>query len=285
MLENQKKHTTHPIKDELSRLFFISIGVFLFVLFFQPFPLEQLDYNNRLLFVTGFGAITFLSACVTLIFLPLWIPKRFNTSEWESGPPIILNIFLLIVTTTEFAFYIRYVGKTPLSLYIMFKTVLVCLLPVIILIILYRNKSLAHFIGILQEQNNFYFSKLRDYEENGGEEEIDILSDNKSDNLTLKYKNIVLVKSADNYIEMYYLENDLVEKKLIRNTLKNIESQLANQRNLIRCHRTSIVNVVYVDKMERNYNGYSLKMSRLKEKIPVSRQYILQVKEAISANG
>ena len=34
-------------------------------------------------------------------------------------------------------------------------------------------------------------------------------------------KNIISIKSADNYIEIYYLENVKVEKKLVRSTLKS----------------------------------------------------------------
>ena len=280
MLNNPINQILNSFKNELSRLLFICFGVFLFILFFQPFPLEMLDYNNRLLYVTGFGVITFLLACIIFILIPLLIPKWFKISEWESGPPFILNLLLLASTSAAFAFFIRYVGMVSLTFYIMFKVVLVCLLPLIILIILYKNKSLERGISILKEQNKNYILKIREYEKIGEDEEIEIISDNKSDNLTLKYKDIISIKSADNYIEIYYLESDLVEKKLIRNTLKNIESQLANQRSFIRCHRTRIINVMYIDELVRTYNGYSLKMSCFEEEIPVSRQYLMQVKEA-----
>ncbi|MFC2116840.1 LytR/AlgR family response regulator transcription factor, partial [Bacteroidota bacterium] len=220
---------------------------------------------------------------VVLIILPLLIPKWFIISEWESGPPTILSFLFLTLSATAFAFYIRYVAEVFLTLYIMFKVLLVCLLPLLILIILYRNKSLRRIIGILQDQNKYYFSKIGEYEKIEGEEEIDIHSDNKSDKLRLKYKNIVSIKSADNYIEIYYLDNGLPEKKLLRSTLRNIELQLTDQRNFIRCHRTSLVNVMFIEKLVRNYSGHNLKMSCLEETIPVSRQYLIQVKEAISA--
>ncbi len=273
----------NSFKNELAILFFISVGVFLFILFFQPFPLDNLDYNERLLYVTGFGGIIFLWGCIVLVFTPVFIPKWFKSSEQEIGPSFILSIVLLIITVTSFAFYIRYVGKTYLSLYIMFKTALVCLLPVIILIILYKNKSLERIIEILQIQNNLYLLKIKEFEISGEDEKIDIFSENKADKLSLRYRNIVSIKSADNYIEIYYLEKDMVEKKLLRNTLKNIELELAHRKSFIRCHRTSIINVLYIEKLVRNYSGYSLKMSCFDDEIPVSRQYLMQVKEAINS--
>jgi len=283
-MDNDKKNFINSFKDELSRLISISFGVFLFILFFQPFPLEMLDYNNRLLFVTGFWLISFILTCIVFILLPITVPKWFKISEWESGPPFILNFLFLALTSTAFVFYIRYVGRVPLSFYIIFKVVLVCLFPLIILIILYKNKSLEQYITILKEQNKLFFSKIQEYEKIGEDEEIIILSENKSDKLILKYKNIIAIKSADNYIEIYYLENDVVEKKLIRNTLKNIEHQLINHRNFIRCHRTTIINTIYIYKLLRSYSGYSLKMNYLEEKMPVSRQYLIQVKDSVSTN-
>ena len=59
----------------------------------------------------------------------------------------------------------------------------------------------------------------------------------------------------------------MVEKKLIRSTLRNIELQLMDQSDFIRCHRTSIVNIIHINKLVRNYSGYSLKMSKLEEAI------------------
>lgn len=281
-MENQKNHILMSLSDALGQFLIISFGVFLFILFFQPFPLDMLDYNNRLLYVTGFWAITFLLACIIFIILPLSIPKWFKIEEWESGPPFVLSLIFLVIIATSFAFYINYVGKVSLSFYIVFKVILVCLLPLLILIILYKYRSMKQIIGTLQDQNKYYISKIGEYEKTGEEEEIDIISDSKSEKLTLKYKNIISVKSADNYIEIYYLEKDVVEKKLVRNTLKNIELQLANQRIFIRCHRTGIANINYINKLARTYSGYSLKMRFLDETIPVSRQYLKQVKNVIS---
>lgn len=282
-MANPKENILNSFKDELSRLFLISFGVFLFILFFQPFPLQMLDYNNRLLFVTGIGVIVFFIEFVTFILIPYLIPKWFKMSEWESGPPLFLSSVFLVLTSTALVFYIRYVGMVQLSLYIMFKVILVCLFPLIVLVILYKNKSLERIIIILKEQNKFYFSKIKEFEKLGIEEEIDFISDNKSDKLTLKFKNVISIKSADNYIEINYLEKGMVEKKLLRSTLKNIESQLVGQKNFIRCHRTTIVNSLFIEKMTTNYNGSFLKMSYLEEKLPISRQYVVMVKDVVSA--
>lgn len=269
-------------KKELGRIFIISFGVFLFVLFFQPFPLETLDYNNRLLYVAGFGAITFLISVLTLIGLPLAFPKWLKTSMWESGPPFILSSIMLVLTATAFAFYIRFVGNSYLSLYILFKIALVCLIPIIILVILYKNKYQERMIDLLREQNKAYSSKINEYEQKNEEKEIELFSSSKTDSLILLPYSIICIQSADNYIEIYYIENDMPEKKVIRNTLKDIEAQLASYKHIVRCHRTCLVNVHFVDKISRNSMGYYFKIGELDKTFSVSKQYVISLKNAIS---
>ena len=281
-MTERKNNIINSLRDEVGRLFIISFGVFLFILFFQPFPLDTLDYNSRLLYVTGFGLIIFFSAIIALIILPAAIPKWFDIkNEWENGPPLQLSLVLLIITVTAFLFYIRWVGQVNLSLYIMFKAFLVGLLPLVALTSMYKNKSMEREIEVLQDQNRQYISKMREYENDAREEEIDIFTDYKEGKLKLKVKDIILFRSADNYIEVYFLKNETIEKRLIRSTLKNIELQLAKFSDLIRFHRTGIVNKTYVEKLVRDYNGYSLKIKYLEEKIPVSRHNLKLVKEAL----
>jgi len=269
-----------PYKNELIRLLMISAGVFLFILFFQPFSLDKLDFNDRLLYVTGFGAITFFLGVFVLVIIPITIPKWFKTNEWESEPTIVLSTILLVLTATAYIFYIHFVGGSQLTLYALFKVFLVCLLPIIILIILYKNKSLERVIEILLEQNRKYHFQIKELSKL--DEEITILSENKADKLKIKHKNILLIKSADNYIKIFYLRKEKIEKQLIRNTLKNIEEQLSNKLNFVRCHRTSIVNIIFIDKIIKSYSGNNLKISHLKDEIPVSRQYLTQIKGALT---
>jgi DNA-binding LytR/AlgR family response regulator len=280
------KNNAHPflksVKEEFSALIVISVSLFLFILFFQPFPLEHLVYNDRLLYVAGFGGITFILTFVILNIIPLSIPKWFKDSEPESIPLFILNILLFTFIMTAFSFYIKFVGKTNLSLYILFKTLFISLIPTAIMLIMNRNKVRNELIKILQEQNKFYLSKLSEHEDAEEVQEIEIYSANKSDKIKLNYKELVLIKSADNYIEVFYLKENQVEKKLLRNTLKNAAEALEDRKCFIRCHRTSLVNILHIDNLSRSYNGYDLTISHLEMKVPVSRQYLMNVKEAIS---
>jgi hypothetical protein len=279
---NKKINRLISILNEGLGLFLsISFGVFLFVLFFQPFPLDMLDSNNRLLFIAGLAAIVFLFMFIIRMVLP-WLNN--NKRQNENGPllPAYLSGFLILaLSSVAFAFYLRYVGSVPISFFIMFKVVFVCLAPPVALGIYDTLMNLRHQNDSLIIEKKIIQKQVEKYEEDILNKSIEFISENNSENLTLLIAEVVFIKSADNYVEVVYKEGDHFKKKLIRNTLKNIEQQIKLYSNFIRCHRICIVNAHYIEKLNRNYNNHWLSLKGYNEEIPVSRQYLLKLKEAI----
>lgn len=101
-----------------------------------------------------------------------------------------------------------------------------------------------------------------------------------TEKLKLKLNDLILLRSAENYVEFYFMEKSSMQKKLLRTTLTKVEDQLGQYENFIRCHRNSIVNFNFVKKLHRSSDGFKLEMEEYKDKIAVSRQYLLQVKKA-----
>jgi len=90
-------------------------------------------------------------------------------------------------------------------------------------------------------------------------------------------KNFVLAKSDGNYCLICYLnENKEFEKKLVRISLSNIESQLVSNK-IIRCHRSFLVNTRFNLSKKGNAQGYKLKLQFIDELIPVSRNYLSSI--------
>jgi DNA-binding LytR/AlgR family response regulator len=269
------------LNREIKILAGISIGVFLFILFFQPFPLEKFDFNNELLFIAGLAGIVFFFMFLTRVMIP-WIIRR-NDQE---GDETILNLYLegliiLALSSVAFAFYIRYVGSVHTTFFIVFKEVLICFGPPIALRIydviqelIWQNESLVSERKAIQKQ-------IEKYEDDNLNKSIEFISEKGSENLTLLTAEVVFVQSADNYVEIAYMVGENLKKSLIRNTLKSIELQIKPYSNFIRCHRTCIVNLHYIEKLNSNYGNHSLTIKGYSEKIPVSRQYLLKLKEAL----
>jgi hypothetical protein len=277
-LKKLKGNGEHSFFGELKWLFVVSFSVFLFILFFQPFPLEMLDYNNRLLYVAGFWAITIFIFFIVLNVLPFLSTKWLNFNDLSTSPALPSYLIIMLLTMASYSFYIHFVGKTPLTLYILFKILLVCLIPIIILFILHRNESLEHSIQVLHDLNKEYTEKLKEYSQSTSKGFVKILSSNKNDIISLKLIDLILINSADNYVEIHYLEDDIPRKKMLRNTLKEIANQLSDHDEIIYCHRTALVNTLHIEALHRSYSGYYLKVKQLDLKVPVSRQYVKKIR-------
>jgi DNA-binding LytR/AlgR family response regulator len=90
---------------------------------------------------------------------------------------------------------------------------------------------------------------------------------------------VAFIRSADNYVEIVYRESEVSKKKLIRNTLKNIEQQIKIYSNFTRCHRICIINTHFIDRLEKSADNHWIIIKGYDEKIPVSRPYLLKIKE------
>ncbi|MFN8258118.1 MAG: LytTR family transcriptional regulator DNA-binding domain-containing protein [Bacteroidales bacterium] len=274
-------HLVRLINEKLRLYLSISLGIFLFILFFQPFLLVRFDFNNRLLFVAGFGVIVFIILyLVRLVFL--WLHE--NNSKTENEPffgSSISGFIILVLSSVAFAFYLRYVGLVSITFYMMVKILLICLAPPVILKIYETNLELKRQNESLILEKKGFQNQIHKYEEDILNKKIEIASENLTENLSLLIAELALLKSADNYVEIVYKEGEVLKKKLIRNTLKNIENQLRQYSNFIRCHRICIVNMIYIEKLSRNFNNYWITIKGYEEQIPVSRQYLLKLKELL----
>ena len=85
---------------------------------------------------------------------------------------------------------------------------------------------------------------------------------------------MLYICSCDNYVEIHYTTvGEQVHKRLLRTTLNNLEEQL-NASDLVRCHRSYIVNLGKVCEVEGNSKAMVLLLQQVPQPIPVSRTRI-----------
>jgi ABC-type multidrug transport system fused ATPase/permease subunit len=278
-----KSKPVYNLKEQLKLFFSISLGIYLFVLFFQPFGLVRPDIDEKLLYNAGLAGITYFAMWFFRIMIPSAFPDFSNYEKWNINSEIMIYALIWFFNSLAFVFYIRYVGPLRMTMYLIFKIALVSLVPMVILSTIDARKSINQLLNALIEKNKKLTTQLSDSEEKVKAVEV-FTSENKSEIIQLRVDDLVLIKSADNYVELLYKDNEKIQQKLIRNTLKNIEAQLKEYSEIISCHRTYIVNKKYVKDFTRGYTGYRLRLSGYNEEIPVSRQYLLSVKDAITSN-
>jgi hypothetical protein len=99
---------------------------------------------------------------------------------------------------------------------------------------------------------------------------------------SVKKENLLYLESAENYVNICYLNKDKVSKYLLRDTLKKIEETFAGTE-IIRCHRSYMVNFEKVKIIRRDRDGLKLGFDNpLVTDIPVSKTYINPVMETFS---
>jgi hypothetical protein len=98
----------------------------------------------------------------------------------------------------------------------------------------------------------------------------------KDENDKIKFsvlsKDLLLLESTDNYVSVFYFIDNKVQRKLLRNSLKNMEEML-KENAIVRCHRSFMVNPANVEFMQKEGKKLKLKLNHFDKQIPVSEKY------------
>lgn len=277
-IKNKPYPFTDDLKLNLQSAAGISLGLFLFLLFFQPLDPPVSEFNKKLLILAGFGIIHLLLLAGCRIVVPSVLPNLFQTEKWTIKKEAVLHLLFLILNSVAFAFYARYVGKIGVNFHIVVNIVLISAASVAVLAIVNEYIFLKTKLQLFMEQNQDIDTKEPDADTLNG---IEFESENQSEQFFLFPEQIILIKSADNYIEIIYKQNEKVSRRMIRNTLAYAEQLLAHHPFLIRCHRSTVVNINCIQKVNKTSEGLKLDLLDYSRAVNVSRQYVLKVKEAL----
>jgi DNA-binding LytR/AlgR family response regulator len=100
---------------------------------------------------------------------------------------------------------------------------------------------------------------------------IRIESQLKKEELGFYPSQFIYAESESNYVIFYFLQDNIVQKEIIRNTISNVEEQLSHIPWFVRTHRAFIVNLKKVEQAKGNSLGFRIKLTGIDSEIPVSR--------------
>ncbi len=103
----------------------------------------------------------------------------------------------------------------------------------------------------------------------------------KANDFELQTDTLLFAKADGNYVELFF-EGGKNTKVLKRITLKELEEILKPYPNIIRTHRSYLVNLNHVSRVIGNAQGYKLRLNDFDQKIPVSRYMIRNFNEAMT---
>ena len=268
----------NDLKVNLQSFVGVGLGIFLYLLFFQPFLLKNPDVNNQNLILAGFGLITIILLGFLRILFPSFFVKAFSPDKWNYTRELLINLAFVVLNSVAFSFFARYVGEIRITFHSVVMIVLISFSAMVIVIVINEFSRLSSQVKQLNELKGL---NVTEEIKPGKDVEIEFVSENKSESFQLFPEQVMLIKSASNYIEVIYKNADKISRRLIRNTLKNAEELFSKYPSLIRCHRSCIVNKNYIQKILKGNDGLKLILFDYPQEIHVSRQYALKVKEAL----
>ncbi len=222
----------------------LSVWIFLFAFIIRPFDDGTLNFKVWLLMSTGFS----LSAFLAYIILAL-IQKRIyqKSLKWNLGFEIIsLLFFTVIYLLFTYLYYRSSIINGGYTFYEFFSIIFIKVILIIIPVIVLARRYIIKLIPIKE-----------DY--------IIIKGVNKLDVLKIKKRDLVCVSNSQNYVEIFYIDNEKLKTKLIRSSLKKINSDFDF---LTRVHRSHLINLSHF-KSWKNQNTISLTQIE----IPISKNY------------
>ncbi len=225
---------------------FLSVWLVVFLIFIAPFDTSDLSLEIRIKLMPAYGLI--LLVCYSILIpIQKWLYNFFK--GWNFF--LEMGIILLLFTLTLFANFAYY--RTPMvngtADFVQFAQSIFS--PIFFLI-----------VGIIIFARWLLYKLLPP---KVSSDKILLLGTNKLDSLQVSTSQIVCALGAQNYVEVHYLLQGKMNKKLLRTTLKEIKQAVPD---LIQVHRSNLINKEHFS----HWIG-SNSISLLGLEIPVSKNY------------
>lgn len=255
-------------KGNIVRLILLTaLFALVFINIYKPFSsshwYEVSDFKffvfSSLIILTGV-----LVVVVSRVIMYYWA-KKHNITYGQYGVWVLLEIFFMSLFYTIYTLSVN-PEREWLSVFkeSSINTALVLLLPysAIHLYLFYQENKKQ--LALLEDKQSESISKLDVYS----------FYDEKNElRISIKRNNLLYIESADNYVNIWYMNKGQLTKFMLRNSLKAIEESFS-ETCVLRCHRSFMVNVEQVKVIRRQKDGSYLEFGIEKvPNIPISKTY------------
>jgi hypothetical protein len=257
---------------------FFGAFVFLFLFTFQPFGLNGTG-PDLLRLTLGYGVVCFTVMIFLNVFLMRVFPNYFEEDHWTLGRDIFWNIVNILTIGFFNLLFSAWIGIAKITwksiLYLEFYTLLVAIFPVTVAIF-WKERLLR----LKHEKASDAIRSIHVIHPREGNE-ILIPSENDGESFHVQMDNLLYLQSAENYIEVYFLQENDVKKAVIRYTLKQICNDWNAYPALYRCHKSFLINLRHIEEVSGNAQGLKVKLKSVERLIPVSRQLTKDIRERL----
>lgn len=244
----------------------------------KPFGLKDASSST----IVGFGVAVLCSAFLNLAISQLLLKKFIEEEKWTVWKEVIRTLIYLAINVIVIMFYAQYALIIELDGDVVLRfvsyTLLFAVVPISVRVIGVNNWLLKQ--QLLQAKE--LASVIEKNESVDSQHKPIVLESNiVKDVMKVDFSNLLYIEAETNYINVILNEEGAIKKRLLRLSLVKAQQQI-NNKAIIRCHRSYLINIHNISKVTGNSQGLKLIFSEELQPIPVSRTYKEEVIERIN---
>ena len=263
-------------KYKIGISFSLPIFFYFFIVFFLPFGVDNYNPNHQYTFEFFLEIFFFFIPLLVFSLLNEFLLRPLLLKTPSFIGIIIWSIWLLFLLSSIMFITYNILGNWHnfnLASYLEFliQVPVVLLFPLVGTFFYFKYRSLQSQIAhiLTTKDNSIDAQQLIEFKGQGSRDQI-----------TLSMANFLFGKAQDNYVELYYIENEQLKKFLIRASISNLSESITNF-SLTRCHRSYMVNLLHVTAIQGKNHEMTLTIDPFDSKVPVSKSYQVTTLESL----
>jgi len=272
----------HSYSRQQKWLFMILLGLYFvfFYYFFVPIEnavgLRSLSFIQRL--APGLVAFTVVSALGIGFFSPRAMQKK--VKNWYIYSIYVFCLAFFSVLLAEFIHF-NIIGFGGFNYLLSLSLIVLSsfIVPLYLFILVVEKLVIRHVEAISQSLNQ-YIAEMKQ-KPGPDTKTITLQSEKTSGRLSFDISELMSVEAQGNYSMFVLYQNNTISRKILHITMKAIEESLSEYEFIVRCHKSYMVNILYISKITGNSRGYLFHFEKETDPVPVSRNFQKKVMEVL----
>lgn len=272
--------TPYPVTMKPWKVMIITTAIVMAILFLAH-PWGKVTWGENLYVTFLTGVLTALVESIFYFLLPRIFPKWYDREHWTIGKDILNTIVMLFaIATTIFSFFVVFF-RMPTSWEVIGSYLLYFLLvipfPTFFAYLWQQNLILQRNLKLANDMNERILQTSSTPECREEVEKTISLQDGKNNNFEFSPSHLLYIVSDGNYVNIVVEKEGKSESRMVRSTMKNVEELLFEEKSIVRCHRSYLVNLDKVQMVTGNALECQIHFKDSSDTIPVSRNYRPQI--------
>lgn len=279
----QKLKQPFPDKDSFGKslltIFWVGVFVGLFLFLIRPFNIEG-PWANLAWASVGFGAVTVVFGWMFEVVMRYVLKIETSGPNWTLGKWMLTSIVLVVWIALGNYLFVNFLSDWRALGYFHFVrmigyTSLIGIFPVALSGILIQLRATQKNEESADDLTKHLHPKRAE------ESKLIVLEAENGQTLTVAVSELRYIEAMQNYVSVWYVKHGEIQKEILRSTVLSMQQQLA-ETDVVRCHRSYLVNVDCIKNVSGNAQGLRLTLADVTDnEIPVSRSYISKVRELL----